>query len=151
MPIQRAVGQALLKSLVKFDLPGSQMISILRSAGAAYRYQDMLSDIREYTGRRMWEGNISKMTGNSVIPDAWMNRVSMNYPYKYKVWADVTYYDFVSDQYITDKRSLYTDDLMKIEDYQGFVEGSEIASAYYSTRDVFEVTITGLDVNTRVR
>lgn len=151
MALARAVGQAILKSLASQMIPGYQMISILRGSGYSYRYQDMLKDVREYTGRVKFETNIRKLGFNDVIKTGWMNEVEMNYPYKYKVWGDVTYYDPATRSYITQARSVYTDDLMKKGDYQGFLEGVELAGQYEEGMTLTSVDIRGLDVNTRLQ
>uniref|UniRef100_A0A6M3LC89 Uncharacterized protein n=1 Tax=viral metagenome TaxID=1070528 RepID=A0A6M3LC89_9ZZZZ len=151
MPIARSIGQAILKTLAPEGYSAVQMINILQGSGFTYRRQDMLSDIREYTGRVKYETQIRGLHANDVVPRGWMNEVEMNYPYKYKVWADVNYYDPATGQYITDVRSVYTDDLLKKEDYRGFIEGVETAQNYREGMDLTSVDIRGLDVNTRIR
>jgi len=150
MPIERAVGQAILKALAPQGLTALQMVSIVRGAGVGYRYTDMLSDIREYTGRVRYETNIRDMTSNTVVPDAWMNRVELDAPYKYKVWSDIKYWDPVAGDYVTKTRSMYTDSLMKKGDFEGFIEGVEIASEYEPGLVLIEANMRGLDYNTAI-
>jgi len=151
MPLERAVGQAMLKTLVPQGLTAWQMIQIVRGAGAGYRYQTMLSDIREYTGRLRYETQIRNMTSNSVIPDIWQNRVDMAGPYKYKVWADVTYYDPTTNEYVTDVRSMYTDELKKIGDYGRDFEDVLSGAGCRCDMEFMKIDIRGMDFNTRLQ
>lgn len=150
MAIARSVGQNILKSLISANIPGWQMISIVRSAGYGYRYQTMLSDIREYTGRVKYESQVTGLNVNNVIPSGWMNKVDMEGPYKYKVWADVNYYDPETNSYISDVKSLYADEYLRIGDYQEYIEDNLVAGGYYAGMDIMSVKIRGLDVNTNI-
>ena len=150
MAIARSVGQAILKGLASANIPGWQMISIVRSAGYGYRYQTMLSDVREYTGRLKYEPQVGKLNVNDVIPSGWMNKVDMEGPYKYKVWADVNYFDPVANEYITDTRSMYADDLMRLGDYQTYFEDNLKGAGCRCDMEFMSVRVRSMDVNTNI-
>ena len=150
MPLERAVGQAILKTLVPQGLSAWQMIQIARGAGAGYRYQDMLKDVREYTGRFKYEAQVRHLTSNTVVPDAWINRVDMAGPYRYKVWADVTYYDPATNEYVTDVRSMYTDELKKVGDYERDYEEVLSGAGCRCDMEFMKINVRGLDYNTRL-
>jgi len=150
MPLARSVGQAILKSLVPFNLPGWQMVQIVRQAGYGYHYQTMLGDIREYTGRFKYEPQVTGLGSNQVITESWMNRVEMSGPYRYKVWADVSYYDPASGDYITDVRSMYTDDLKKVGDYQRDFGDVLESAGCRCDMEFMSVKVRGMDLNTRL-
>lgn len=150
MALARAVGQAILKSLIPFNMPGWQMIAIVKKAGYSYRNTLMLSDIREYTGRLKYEEQVRGLLSNQAIPGGWMNRVEMKGPYKYKVWADVKYYDPVSGDFVTDARAMYTDDLKKIQEQKNDFEDRLHESGCRCDMEFWSAEIRGMDINTKM-
>jgi len=118
MGLSKAIGQAIFKSLVPDGIPANAMISIAKKLGGTYRRTEMLSDIRKYTGRIKYEGNITTMGANNAVPRAWMVETELNEPgANYRVFGKGTFYDPASGQTFTQTVSFYHTDLMKKEDY----------------------------------
>ena len=118
MPLERAVGQMIINALVPGGHSATSIIRSIRQAGATYRRQDMLSDIRDIGSRIKYEGNIKRMTGNSVIPRAWMSETELKQPYTYRVFGDADMMDDDTGEVSRVVKSFYTDDLAQKGDME---------------------------------
>jgi len=146
----RAQGLALLKSLAGFDIPAWRMVQMVRNLGYGYRYQTMLSDIRELTGRFKFETRIRDLKSNDIMPEAWMNEVEFEVPFRYKAWFDVTYYNPETGKYVTDVRSVGFDEYMKKTDYEGFAQGRLQDVGCRCDLEFVNIELRGLDKNLRL-
>ena len=118
MPLSKAIAQTIFKSLAPELMSAAEMIRKARSLGGTYRRTDMLADIRKYTGRIKYEGNIRTMSGNLPVSRGWMVETDLNEPgANYRVFGQGTFYDPVSGQEFTQTVSFYHTDLMKKDDY----------------------------------
>lgn len=114
----RAIGRAIFKTLAPEALSANAMIKIAQKLGGAYRRQDMLTDIRQLTGRIKYQGNITTMGGNNAVPRGWMVEVRLNEPgANYRVFGKATFYDWNSGTEIVQTVSFYHTDLMAKDDY----------------------------------
>lgn len=123
MPLERAIGRAILQALSVEGIGASRMIAIARRAGGGYRYQDMLADTRTFLGRFKYQTQVEAMTGNLVVPRAWMTETELVMARRYMVHGEATYWNSETMQYETGWRSMYTDSLGKIEDWERDYEG----------------------------
>ena len=118
MPLEKAIAKAIFRKLVKQNLRPMQMIRIADKAGGSYRKKDMLEDIREMTGRHKYETSVRRLSGNQVIPKAYMQEVDgLAQPTKYKVQGYATFYDETTESYISHHVEFFTDDYAKNDDY----------------------------------
>ena len=118
MPLAKAIAQTIFKSLVPEGLGANAMIKIAQKLGGSYRRKEMLEDIRKYTGRIKYHGNITTMGGNRPVPKVWMVETDLNEPgANYRVFGKGTFYDPVSQQEFEQTVSFYHTDLMKKDDY----------------------------------
>jgi len=118
MPLERAIGRAILRGLAREGIGISRMIGIVRAAGGGYNYQSMLNDARMFTERLKYQTQITNLTGNQVVPRAWMSEVQLGMPYRYRVFGEVTFYDPDSNQHVVKTSSFYSDDYLKKGDYE---------------------------------
>jgi len=77
----------------------------------------MLEDIRIAAGRIKYESQVSSLSVNQVVPDAWMSTETVGEPYNYRVHFKVDYYDTINGQYVTEDRYMFSDDKKKVGDY----------------------------------
>lgn len=147
MPLERAIGRAILKGLAGENLPISQMISIARRADGGYRYQVMLEDARKFTGRVKYQTQVERLSYNAVVPRSYMIETSLNQDVRYRVLGKATFYDEESGQYFSKDVSFYTDDYAKVGDYgKSF---SESFGEYYEDQDlpITEFKVIGIEHN----
>jgi len=131
MPIERAIGRIMINALIPQGFGANAITRALREAGVSYRRTDMLSDIRDFAGRAKYEGNVLGLSGNSVIPRAWMSETELKMPYKYRVFGDADILDDVTDEVTRVTKSFYTDDLAAKGDWEN--EFISISQEGYST------------------
>ena len=118
MPLTKAIGQAIFKALAPDGASAASMIRAAQKLGGAYRRQEMLSDIRKYTGRVKNQVNIERMTGNSVIPKAWMVETDLNEPgANYRVFGKAQVVDYRSGLTTQQTFSFYHTDMMNNDNF----------------------------------
>ena len=118
MPLERSIGQMIINALVPGGASSTSIIRALKQAGASYRRTDMLSDIRDIGGRFVNEGNVRRMTGNSVIPSSWMSDTELKQPYTYRVFGEADVLEADTGNVIKATKSFYTDDLAAKGDWE---------------------------------
>lgn len=109
MGLIRSIALNYIKSQAGLNIPGSTIIEGLARQGLTYRRTDMLTDIRQAEGRVKYQTQIEKLTGNQLVPNAWMTNEKLGAPYDYRVQFKVTYYDPATDQLISTYRHMFTD------------------------------------------
>lgn len=147
MPLERAIGRAILRGLAPEGLPINQMISIARRGGGGYRYQDMRDDARRFADRVKYQGSVERLSYNATVPRAWMVEAELKQDVRYRVLGNATFYDEESGEYFSKKVSFYTDDYAKIGDYgQSFVDSF---GELYQDQDIplTEFKVIGLEHN----
>lgn len=118
MALAKAIGQAIFKSMAPELASAGEMIRMARKMGGTYRRKEMLADIRQYTGRIKYQGNITTMGGNQVVPRGWMVETHLKEPgANYRVFGKATFYDWNSGTEMTQTVSFYHTDLMSKADY----------------------------------
>lgn len=111
MPLERAIGQAILKGLAGEGLSINRMISIARQAGGGYRYQTMRQDANKYLGTFYKEGSIAALRPETVVPQHLMSETVLNEDVKYRVFGWATVYEEGTEEPVEIPVSYYTDDL----------------------------------------
>lgn len=147
MPLPRAIGKMVLQGLAGGGLSLTDMVSIARRAGGGYRNAEMMEDARVFSGRAKYEGQVTTLNTNQVIPRGWTNEVELLQGTKYRVHGNMTVFDEESGKYLTQRASFYTDDYAKIGDLQqGFFD--HFTGKYQDQNlDITEFEITALEHN----
>jgi len=150
MPTSKAIAQMIFKRLAPMGWTATRMINYARALGGSYRYTEMLADIREYTGRVKYGYQSSRLLTNNVVPEEWMNPVEFKKAYRYKVWADIAYYDPETGEYLKSTRSMYTDTYTQIENYLDDLVTDFYASGCTCDMELTDIRFHHMDVNTRM-
>ena len=123
MPGPRYIGMALLRGMAGEGLSLMEMMRIVRTAGYGYRTAEMAEDARIFTGRAKYEGLVTNLNENQVVPRAWINEVKLDQPTNYRVHGYMTVYNEDKNEYLSQRASFFTDDYAKIGDLQqGFFD-----------------------------
>lgn len=118
MGMSRAVGRMMLRAAAQMGYGANKAIRWLKSAGVSYRRQDMLADIRKFTGRLKYQANIEKMSGDRIVPRPWMVETELKQPRAYRVFGNATYLNPSTGKYETKRVSLYSDSLMTNDEFE---------------------------------
>lgn len=96
----------------------ASMIRQARKLGGTYRRTDMLADIRKFQGRAKFETSIRNLSGNSVVPKAWMVETKLKEPgANYRIFGKAEVIDLRTGIYDEIDFSFYHTDLMKKDDW----------------------------------
>ncbi len=125
MPLERAIGRAILRELGGSGLSATKMISIARNYGGGYRYQDMLNDVRKFTGRLKYESQVKGLSRDAVVPKSWLTEADQQRPYRYRVFADATFEDSATGETSTRTVSFYSDEVNSKGGYEDDFEESQ--------------------------
>lgn len=118
MSLRKSIGQAIFKKLAPEGLPAGAMIRIAERFGGTYRRQEMLNDIRVFTGRIKYQEPILRMGENNAVPRGWMVETQLKEPgANYRVFGKGRFYDWNTGQEFEQTVSFYHTDLMKKGDY----------------------------------
>lgn len=148
MPLERAIGKAIIQGLARERLSAGRMISILRQSQATYRRQEMLDDIRAATQRVKYEGSIRRLQAGATVPRGWMVETELADPKAlYRVFGEATYYDEATDTYEPKTVSFYHNELKDNLSYgDDFIEYQPTTQTDPDRR-VVEFKQTGLEHN----
>jgi len=141
MAMERAIGQMIINALAPSGMSSGGIIGAIRKAGATYRRQDMLSDLRDIGTRIKYQGNIQSMTGNSVIPRGWMSETELKQPYTYRVFGDADVLDENTGEVTRQIKSFYTDDLAAKGDME-----NEFINVFSEEYNVEAETLTNFQI-----
>lgn len=118
MPLAKAIGQAIFKSMAGDLATAGQMIRTAQRMGATYRRKEMLADIRKYTGRVKYSVPIFMLSDNKVVPKGWMVETRLMEPgANYRVFGKAKFYDWNTGTEFEQTVSFYHTDLMNKRDY----------------------------------
>ena len=96
----------------------ASMIRTAAKYGATYRRQEMLDDIRKFQGHLKYQAGIEKLSGDSLVPKAWMVEVELKEPgAKYRVFGKGTFYDWNTGAEYEKTVSFYHTSWMEKDDY----------------------------------
>lgn len=118
MALSKAIGQAIFKRLAPELMRPMEMIRYAKRFGGTYRKTDMLADIRTYTHRAKYQTLIEGLSGNEVVPKAWMTPTELAEPgANYRVFGKSDVLDLRTG--IVDEQvfSFYHTELLKKDDY----------------------------------
>ncbi len=135
MPMERAIGQAIFKMMAPELASAGEMIRVAKRLGGSYRRTDMLADIRKYTGRVKYQAPISAMSGNTVVPQAWMVETKLMEPgANYRVFGKAKFYDWNTGTEFEQTVSFYHTDLMNKDNYES--EFNDYFQGGYQDKDL---------------
>ena len=118
MPLTKAIGQAIFKKLAPEMASAASMIRQAKRLGGTYQRTEMLADIRKFQGRAKYESAIRKLSGNSVVPKAWMTPAKLKEPgANYRIFGKAEVIDLRTGVYDEVDFSFYHTDNMKKDDY----------------------------------
>ena len=141
MPLEKAIGKAIIRSLAGTDMSISRIISTARSVGGTYRRQDMLNDIRVTREKVKYQDAVSRLDPGRSIPRGYMVENDLDRPYNYRVFGEAEIYDEDAGEYYTKKVSWYTDDLLSKGDME-----SEFISGFHGLYAEEDQSLTGVNV-----
>lgn len=118
MALQRMIGRMLIRQLTGMNWDTGDIIREVRRAGYSYRRQDMLNDIRSFSGRIKYEAQIKNLGPDQYVPKSYMVETDLKAPKKYRVHGYATYWDEDAGQYYTQKASFYTDNYQRPGDWE---------------------------------
>lgn len=147
MPLARAIVLNIIKSMVPLNLPGSQIISVLQHLNVAYRRTEMLNDIRLASGRIKYETQVTGLSSNQVVPEAWMSKEVLGKPYTYKVHFKVDYYDTDTKEYTSEDRYMFSDDKKSVGDYASDLPDYADSKGYETTKEYMGIKVIGVTKN----
>lgn len=119
MPLERAIGKAIIRGLLGSDLSANAIINIARTQGGGYRRKEMLSDIRSGRGLLQQQENFTKLHPDTVIPKSYFTQSEFDYDAKYRIHGNAQFYNPDTDQWFTQRKTMYTNDFM---DKQGWAK-----------------------------
>lgn len=118
MPLMRALGLTMIKTLSRTGMGTNAIIRLVRKAGYGYSNLLMGQDVRRYTGRFLNEYWVKKTRPDEIVSRWHMVEAELKRPYKYQVFGEVTYWDSATDTYVFDTGSLYTDHYVTPEEWE---------------------------------
>lgn len=148
MGIERAIGKNIIKHLASQLLPSWQIVQTVRSLGYGYRYQEMLDDIRTYSGRVKYETQVSNLSDDATIPEGWMAKEEFVSPYRYRVYGTVRYYNAETGEYEEGMRSFFTNDPGSKSSYTEKFEDYFYRLQYDPTIEYVDFEVKGVVRNT---
>lgn len=150
MPLGRALGKAIIRSLVGQDLPADKIVDIARKAGGGYHYQTMLKDIRIEEGRALHHRQIRDLPRNNLVPREWIVEREFTRPAKYRVLGEMTVYDYETGEATPRLASFFTDDYAKLEHYDADFMTRAGEYQYDDKTEILGFKATGLEHNSRL-
>lgn len=111
MPINRAIGKAVIEKLAVTEASANEIIRIAQQMGGGYARAQMLEDIRVAGQRFKNQYWVEKIETNEVIPKGLFVEKDLGADAKYRVYGTYSYYDEGTDDYYETTKSFYTDDL----------------------------------------
>jgi len=142
MGLARSIGKAIIDRLAPTGISANQIIRLVQGQGGGYQRSQMLDDIRTAAGKAKNQYWVERLNSNDVVPDGLMVNKNLNYPARYRVYGNFSYYDNSTDDYYTVTKSFYTDDLANVGSWS-----DDFQSTYgevYSTQGIesmgFQVT-----------
>lgn len=147
MSISRSIGYSFIQPMVKQGLSANRIYSMLVKAGVGYRKQDMLADIRVFSGRHANQTQVTSLGGNNAVPTNYMVETELRRPYKYRVYGETHYYDFETGDEIIQEGSFYTDELAKKQDWeQAYVDNIRNSPSVPNT-EIMSFRVTSVEHN----
>lgn len=148
MPLARAIGQAIFKRMAPELASAGEMIRTAKRLGGTYRKTEMLADIREITHRFKYQNSIKGLSGNKVVPRAWMVETSLKEPgANYRVYGEGQFYDWKTGKEYNKVVSFYHTDLTNKDNYE--TEFDDYFKDKYQKEDIEVISFnqTGMDHN----
>lgn len=144
---RRALARSLYPTLARGGFGPGQVYNLLRGAGLSYRKQDVLSDYRSTAGLIKNEKPFRNLPddvqpGRNVIVET-----DLRQDRRYRVYAEVTYYDPEADIYDTQIKSMYTNQLQTKDQYAQAFDQFLVQRAYPTELDMEGVEIIGIEHN----
>uniref|UniRef100_A0A6H1ZUP6 Uncharacterized protein n=1 Tax=viral metagenome TaxID=1070528 RepID=A0A6H1ZUP6_9ZZZZ len=149
MSLARSIALNIIKSFVPLNLPGTKIISYLTELGVTYRRTEMLADIRTAFDRVKYETQVTALSPDQKVPEAWMNKEDIAAPYTYRVHLKVDYYDPVADSYSTEHRYMFSDDYAAVGDYVEEFPDYAMSKDYVQEKEFTGAQVVGITQNTR--
>ena len=149
MPLIRAVALNIIKSMVPLNLPGSQIIHYLKELNVSYRRTDMLSDIRKAFDRVKYETQITRLSPDKVVPKSWMSTEKLGEPYNYRVHLKVDYYDPDTQEFSTEHRFMFADDIKTVGEYVEDFPDYALSKDYVQDKSFEGASVVGITKNER--
>ena len=112
----RAYARMQMRRWAKADWSAGKIRARLQERyGAAYRWQTLLADYREFKGMYAYEDPIRRLSGVRSIPRTLMTEIELRQRRKYRLIGEATYYDKETGREFKKHVSMYTEDRMSKE------------------------------------
>jgi hypothetical protein len=115
--ISRYIGKMLIPQFVQQGLSAMRIIEQLSGMSRAYRYQDMLSDIKEQQGLFETVAAVRALPDNRRPPKDVMVEIPFSRPRKYRVIGVVEYQNRMTGDIMRKTASFYSDKLQTKDDW----------------------------------
>jgi hypothetical protein len=139
--LERYIARMLIPKFIDLGYAGSAIVRELRKQGYGYRYQNMLSDIREQTQIAIYGDVVRKLADNVKPSQGIMTETELLAPRKYRVFGTAKYLNIETGRTSYEPISFYTDTLRTkqqwVEEYVGQKEESKYRE---------DVSVEGIDI-----
>lgn len=139
--LARAIGRAVMPTLVKTGLRISRIADSLVSKGIQYQKKTMLADIAQAIDEKKSEDIIEKLPSKMLPPVEGIAEVDLRRARNYLVKFDVDLVDPETGMMSSSIRSMYTDDFENMEDWE-----DEFLDDYRKSYKETEAHIVGIKV-----
>lgn len=139
--LERYIARMLIPKFIDLGYAGAAIVRELRKQGYGYRYQDMLSDIREQAQIATYGDVVKKLADNVKPPRSIMTETELSAPRKYRVFGTAKYVNIETGRTTYEPISFYSDTLRTKEKWTEDYVGQKEESKYRE-----DVSVEGVDI-----